>query len=164
MNYDFTKQKKMSKVTESSSVVVNYTGKLTDGSVFDSSLLEGREPLLDHRIIEFVAQLPFSYKFDGKSGKKILKDIVHSYIPKSMMDRPKAGFSLPIYEWLRSDLSYMVDEYLSEESLKMSGLLNEKWIQTQIELFKENKLHYQPLIWNLLMFQMWYKKWVVEQL
>ena len=45
MNYDFTKQKKMSKVTESSSVVVNYTGKLTDGSVFDSSLLEGREPL-----------------------------------------------------------------------------------------------------------------------
>lgn len=45
MNYDLTKQKKMSKVTESSSVVVNYTGKLTDGSVFDSSLLEGREPL-----------------------------------------------------------------------------------------------------------------------
>ena len=45
MNYDFTKQKKMSKVTESSSVVVNYTGKLTDGSVFDYSLLEGREPL-----------------------------------------------------------------------------------------------------------------------
>lgn len=124
--------------------------------------IEGREPLLDHRISEFVAQLPLSYKTNGVDGKKILKDIVHSYVPKTMMERPKSGFSLPIYDWLRNDLSYLLDEYLSEDALKMSGLLNEQWILTQVNLFKEKKLHYQQIIWNLLMFQMWYKQWIVK--
>jgi asparagine synthase (glutamine-hydrolysing) len=122
--------------------------------------IEGREPLVDHRIVEFAAQLPLEYKWDGITGKKILKDIVHDYVPKSMMDRQKTGFSLPIYSWLRGDLSYLIDEYLSPEALKESGLFNVKWVTEQVNLFKSNKLHYQPFIWKLLMFQMWYVKWM----
>ena len=122
--------------------------------------IEGREPLVDHRIIEFAAQLPLEYKWDGKTSKKILKDIVHEYIPKEMMDRPKTGFSLPIYSWLRGDLSYLVDEYLSPKALEQSGLFNVPWVSQQVNLFKLNKLHYQPFIWKLLMFQMWYNKWM----
>lgn len=122
--------------------------------------IEGREPLLDHRIAEFAAQLPFSYKWQNGVGKRILKDIVHDYVPKEMMDRPKTGFSLPIYDWLRGDLSYLIDEHLSLTALKKSGLFNETWVAQQVELFKENKLHYQPFIWKLLMFQMWYEKWM----
>lgn len=122
--------------------------------------LEGREPLLDHRIIEFAAQLPLEYKFDGTTSKKIFKEVVHEYIPKSMMDRPKAGFSLPIYNWLRGDLAYLIDEFLNQERLKLSGLFNVSYVLKQIALFKSNKLHYQPFIWKLLMFQMWYEKWI----
>jgi asparagine synthase (glutamine-hydrolysing) len=122
--------------------------------------LEGREPLLDHRLAAYVAQIPLEYKIDGMSGKKILKDIVHDYVPKEMMDRPKSGFSLPIYSWLRGDLSYLVDEYLSEESFKVSGLFNVTFLLNEVEKFKQNKLHYSPVIWYLLMFQMWYKKWM----
>ncbi len=122
--------------------------------------LEGREPLLDHRIIEFAAQLPMEYKYDKTSGKKILKDIVHEYIPKPMMDRPKAGFSLPIYDWLRGDLSYLLDEYLNEDRLKESGLFNVAFVSKQVALFKRNNMHYQPLIWKLLMFQMWWNEWM----
>lgn len=121
--------------------------------------LEGREPLLDHRIAEFAAQLPLDFKFDGTLGKKILKDIVHDMVPKDMMDRPKAGFSLPIYSWLRGDLSYLLDEYLSKEALSLSGLFNVDFVFQEVEKFKLNKLHYSPIIWYLLMFQMWYKKW-----
>jgi asparagine synthase (glutamine-hydrolysing) len=124
--------------------------------------LEGREPLLDHRIIEFVAQLPLEYKFDGSTSKRILKEVVHEYIPKNMMDRPKAGFSLPIYNWLRGDLAYLIDEYLNEERLKTSGLFNISFVLKQIALFKRNQLHYQPFIWKLLMFQMWWDKWMVK--
>jgi asparagine synthase (glutamine-hydrolysing) len=123
--------------------------------------LEGREPLLDHRLLEFAAQLPVAFKYDGISQKRILKDIVHEYIPKEMMDRPKTGFSLPIYDWLRKDLSYLVDEYLSKEALKWSGLFNEDFISLEVMKFRTNKLHYVPLIWYLLMFQMWYKKWMM---
>ena len=93
--------------------------------------------------------------------ERILKDIVHEYIPKEMMDRPKTGFSLPIYEWLRNDLSYLVDEYLSKEALKWSGLFDEDFISLEVLKFRTNKLHYVPLIWYLLMFQMWYKKWMM---
>lgn len=124
--------------------------------------LEGREPLLDHRIIEFAARLPLSFKYGGgNNGKKILKDIVHEYAPKEMMDRPKSGFSLPIYRWLRNDLSYLLDEYLSEEALEWSGVWNTEFVSKQVRDFRANKLHYSPLIWYLLMFQMWWKRWMM---
>ena len=122
--------------------------------------LEGRDPLVDHRLLEFVARLPFSYKYDGIKTKRLLKDIVHEYIPQTMIDRPKTGFSLPIYSWLRDDLSYLLDEYLNEKALAVSGLIHESFAARQVALFRKNKLHYSPLIWKLLMFQMWYKKWM----
>lgn len=125
-----------------------------------SASLEGREPLLDHRILEFAAQIPLEYKYDGITTKRILKDITHEYIPKKLMDRPKAGFSLPISKWLKEDLSYLIDEFLSEEALEKTGLFNTKYLTKQIQQFKQNNFHYTPFIWKLLMFQMWYAKWM----
>jgi asparagine synthase (glutamine-hydrolysing) len=123
--------------------------------------LEGREPLLDHSIIEYVARLPFDYKYaGGENGKRILKDIVYQYVPKAMMDRPKSGFSLPIYDWLLGDLDYLLDEYLSKEALSWSGVFNVDFVYGQVTLFKKKKMHYSPIIWYLLMFQMWWKQWM----
>lgn len=122
--------------------------------------LEGREPLLDHRIIEFAAQLPVDYKLSSTTGKHILKDIVHKYVPKELLDRPKAGFSLPIYYWLRDDLIYLVDEFLCEKAIAESGFLNAKFVAKLVGLFKMNKLYYKTIIWKLLMFQMWYFRWM----
>lgn len=123
--------------------------------------LEGRGPMVDHRILEFAAQLPLNYKYDGQTTKRILKDIVHEYIPKKMMDRPKTGFSLPVVKWLQGDLSYLIDKHLNVESLKMSGLFNEQFVRKQVKLFEQDKFHYTPFIWKLLMFQMWYEKWMM---
>lgn len=125
-----------------------------------SASLEGREPILDHRIFEFAAQLPIDYKYDGLTTKRILKDITHEYIPKEMMDRPKTGFSLPIAKWLRNDLSFLIDKYLSEKALASSGFFNEHYLIKQINLFNDNKFHYTPFIWKLLMFQMWFDEWM----
>ena len=71
--------------------------------------LEGREPFLDHRIIEWAAQLPLDYKYNNGNKKFILKEIVHKYIPAKMMDRPKMGFGIPISAWLQNDLKPFVD-------------------------------------------------------
>lgn len=122
--------------------------------------LEGREPFLDHRLIEYVAQLPFKYKYNGKVTKHILKDIVHDYVPKDIMDRPKAGFSLPIYSWLLKELHYLIDDYLSPQKLEESGLFHASFILQQVKLFKTGELHYKSFIWKILMFQMWYEKWM----
>jgi asparagine synthase (glutamine-hydrolysing) len=122
--------------------------------------LEGREPFLDHRLFEYVAQLPYEFKVRNHKGKFILKDIVHDYIPEIMMNRPKTGFSIPINSWLRSDLKDLISEFLSEENLMQSGLFNVPFVLKEVNKFNDNKLHYTPIIWYVLMFQMWYKKWM----
>jgi asparagine synthase (glutamine-hydrolysing) len=122
--------------------------------------LEGREPFLDHRIIEYAAQLPIEYKLNNGVGKRILKDIVYEYVPKDIMDRPKTGFSVPIYSWLKNDLSYLLDEYLNENAIAKSGLFNVDFVVSLVKDFKNDKLRYTPLIWKILMFQMWYSKWM----
>jgi len=76
--------------------------------------LEGREPLLDFRIIEFAAQLPSHYKYKNGNKKHILKEITHKYLPKEMMDRPKMGFGVPIYEWFKDELKEYFLTYLDE--------------------------------------------------
>lgn len=148
-------------------LVIDYMGYLQDDILTKvdratmSVSLEGREPLLDHRIVEFAAQIPLEYKLssDG-TGKKILKDIVNDIVPKDLLDRPKAGFSLPIYNWLKSDLSFLLEDYLNKTEIERSGLFNSDFVLKRVEEFKNGKLHYTPFIWKILMFQMWYSKWI----
>ena len=122
--------------------------------------IEGREPLLDHRLIEFAAQLPTEFKFKNGVKKYILKEILYDYIPKELMDRPKLGFSVPIYDWLKGDLRYLLDEYLNRDSILKSNIFNVDFTLKIVEDFKNNKLPDETLIWKLLMFQMWHKQWI----
>lgn len=120
--------------------------------------LEGREPFLDYRLIEYVSQLPIEYKQNGNITKYILKDIVHDYIPKEIMDREKMGFSIPIFEWFRDELKEYFEYYLSEEKIKDSGIFN--WVYID----KLKNRYYQGYgnphkLWIILMFQMWWEKW-----
>ncbi|MGK7390762.1 MAG: asparagine synthase (glutamine-hydrolyzing) [Candidatus Cyclobacteriaceae bacterium M2_1C_046] len=124
-----------------------------------SCSLEGREPLLDHRIIEFAARLPLEYKMKNNIGKNILKDIVHDYVPRKMLDRPKSGFSIPLSSWFKNELSFLITENLNYETVKKAGVLNPQFVTSRIKEFNLGNLHYTPLIYKLLMFQMWYKKW-----
>jgi asparagine synthase (glutamine-hydrolysing) len=126
--------------------------------------LEGREPLIDHRLIEFAACLPLDFKFDGTTKKRILKDIVHQYIPEQFMNRPKTGFSLPIYSWLKKDMSFLLDEYLSIHKIESTGIYNLKYIKELLSCFKNSKLHDETIIWKILQFQMWYSKWMDKPL
>lgn len=119
--------------------------------------LEGRDPLLDHRIIEYAAQLPISYKFDQGSKKRIYKDILYQYIPKEMMERPKSGFMMPVDAWLRGDLKYLLEEHigntLDPEFFRVEQVKAIKDLYLQDKLGHENKV-----IWRILAFQLWYGK------
>jgi asparagine synthase (glutamine-hydrolysing) len=79
--------------------------------------IEGREPLLDHRLIEFAAQLPLELKYKNKTQKYLLKQIAYKYLPKTLLDRPKSGFAIPLQKWFRTDLKYLLDEFLGEDLL-----------------------------------------------
>ena len=122
--------------------------------------LEGREPFLDHRIIEWAAKLPMEYKYNNGIKKFIIKEIVHKYIPKKMMDRPKMGFGIPIADWLQNDLKPFVNKYLDENFIEKQNIFNNIEIQRIRKSFYQGKSERAEKIWYLLMFQMWYDKWI----
>lgn len=121
--------------------------------------LESREPLLDHRLIEYAAQLPDELKFRNGSKKWLLKEIVHDYIPKSVMDRPKMGFAIPIESWLKNELRDLLETYLTEDKVSESGLFNWKEIEQLKTAFLGGRKEFGVKIWYLLSYFMWYEKW-----
>ena len=122
--------------------------------------LEGREPFLDQRIIEFAAGLPTSFKYKDGIGKYILKDIVHQYVPKAMMERPKMGFGVPLEKWLRHELKDVLMEVLDEQELKAQNIFHvERVIHLRDQYLAGKPVEFQRLSY-LFLFQLWYKKWM----
>lgn len=124
-----------------------------------SASLEGREPFLDHRLIEYVATLPFEFKLQNGVGKRILKDIVHEYVPRSLMDRPKMGFGVPVSKWMQNDLKPLLMEVMGDEALKGNHLLNTNTIRSLREDYLNNKVHDFERLWFVFTYLQWFKKW-----
>lgn len=125
-----------------------------------SASIESREPFLDHRIIEWAARLPDHYKYYKGSKKHIIKEIVHDLVPKELLDRPKMGFAIPIDRWLMTDLKDKVNEYLDERVIEAQGIFNAQDVLRLKKAFYSGKKELAQKIWYLLMFQMWYRKWM----
>jgi asparagine synthase (glutamine-hydrolysing) len=121
--------------------------------------LEGREPLLDHRLVEFVARLPEDYKIRGNDKKWLLKQIVHNYLPKQIMDRPKKGFAVPIFEWFREELKGYLLYYLDELRLREAGIFRPESIVRLRDGYLAGDQTNITKLWFLLMFEMWREKW-----
>jgi asparagine synthase (glutamine-hydrolysing) len=125
-----------------------------------SCSLEGREPFLDYRIIEWVATLPDDFKIRNGTKKYLLREIVHKYVPKQMMDRPKMGFGVPIKEWFKSELAEYFNQYLSKAKIESQGLVNYNVVKVWLENYNSGRTEYINHLWYLLMFQMWYERWM----
>ena len=123
--------------------------------------LEGREPLLDYRLVEFAAQLPCQLKIKNGNKKILIKDIVHKYLPKEIMDRPKKGFGMPVGKWLKSDLKPLVLEYVNEKKLNEHDLLNTKEVLRLRDLVLNGEKESPLKLWYILIFQMWYQRWML---
>ncbi len=125
-----------------------------------SQSLESREPYLDHRIIEFVSQLPDEFKYHSGVKKYILKEITHQYVPKKLLDRPKMGFSIPLDSWLRNEILNLIEYYFNENNMKSQLIFNPQYIKSLYSSFKNGNKGLEQKIWRILVFQMWYKKWM----
>jgi asparagine synthase (glutamine-hydrolysing) len=119
--------------------------------------LEGREPLLDHRIIEYMARVPQEIKYKNGIGKYLAKEIIYKYIPKEIIDKPKAGFTIPLNEWLRGELKDKVQHYLSSDKLDSQIFDIEEIEKIKREFFAGRDSGTE--IWFILMYQMWKEKW-----
>jgi asparagine synthase (glutamine-hydrolysing) len=122
--------------------------------------LEGREPFLDHRVIEWAARLPDDFKYRNGIKKYILREIVYDYLPKEMMNRPKMGFAVPVEKWLMHDLRDVVETYLNQKAVREEGVLNPAATENLKKQFYGGRSEYGVKLWHLLMFRMWSEKWM----
>jgi len=120
--------------------------------------LEGREPLIDHRIIEFMAKVPLDIKYKNNQGKYLLRQVLYKYLPKDLVDKPKSGFQIPLNEWLRGELKSLVLKYLDEKLLD-KNIFDIKEINILKNRFFEGE-NIGTIIWFILTYQMWKEKWL----
>jgi len=92
--------------------------------------LEGRDPFLDHKILEWTSQLPIEYKYKNGISKYLLKKVLYKYVAKELVERPKQGFGVPIYEWFKGSLKELYKEYLNEDKIKQEGIFNHNEVKS----------------------------------
>lgn len=122
--------------------------------------LEGRDPFLDHRIVEFARDLPLEMKYKDRNMKYILKKLLGRYLPGEMFNRPKQGFDVPIYAWLHDDLMELVETYLTPDILRNQSYIEPALVDKTITEFRnKNGSVAVDRIWLLLVFMMWKEKY-----
>jgi len=130
--------------------------KVDRATMFSS--LEGREPLLDHRLVEFSARIPSSLKYKNNQGKYLTRRILYKYLPRDLIDRPKSGFQIPLNKWLRTVWKDKINYYLDKNKLD-KDIFNVDYVEyLKNELFKGKTV--ESVVWFILMFQMWKEKWL----
>lgn len=117
--------------------------------------LETRVPMLDRDVVEFAWTLPIEYKRQGKTGKKVLRDVLYKYVPREMMERPKKGFSIPIDKWLlEPELRGWAEALIDRKTLERQGILDADVVWQIWEDYTKNGI-WRIQIWFILMFQEW---------
>ncbi len=117
--------------------------------------LETRVPFLDHRVVEFACSLPLAYKVNGAKGKWLLRELLYQYVPKSLVERPKMGFGVPIADWLRGPLREWGEALLSEQLLREGGFFHTESIRDKWHAHLAGRGNWHYLLWDVLMFQLW---------
>jgi asparagine synthase (glutamine-hydrolysing) len=119
--------------------------------------LETRVPMLDHRVVEFAWRLPLEMKISGNQGKILLRQVLDRYVPRSLMERPKAGFAIPLDSWLRGPLKDWAEDLLDRKTLQDQGYFDPTQIREKWEEHLIGRHNWSSQLWGVLMFQAWIK-------
>jgi asparagine synthase (glutamine-hydrolysing) len=115
--------------------------------------LEVRVPLLDHKLVEWMATLPPDLKLHHGEGKYIFKKALEPYVPANILYRPKMGFSIPLCDWFRGPLKQQVQDALLGNRLQETGWFNTQFLQQIVSQHQSGQRDYSAQIWALLMFE-----------
>ncbi len=119
--------------------------------------LETREPLLDHRLLEFAATVPSSLKLNHGRSKHLLRRLLERYVPPSIVNRPKQGFAAPVGEWLRGPLADMVHDLLQDGRLRDRGIFEPAAVRQLWSEHRQRRRDHTHRLWSLVMLELWFR-------
>jgi asparagine synthase (glutamine-hydrolysing) len=124
--------------------------------------LEARVPFLDYTFVEFAATIPSDLKLRGLVSKYILKKSMGKLLPHEILYRKKQGFSIPMKNWLKDELQGLMSELLSPGRIREDGFFNEDYTKKIIQQHIEGKRNNAHQIWSLMLFNLWYEKYILQ--
>jgi len=122
--------------------------------------LEVRAPFLDALLVDSIEALPASYKYSRRQTKRLLKLAAAEHLPPAILARPKKGFGIPVARWLRGPLAPLLQSLLGRQRLERQGLFQPDEVARRIREHGEGIRDHRKPLWTLLMFQLWYDRWV----
>lgn len=122
--------------------------------------IEGREPMLDHRLIEMALSLPYRMRRGALGPKHLLRKVLYRHVPRSLIERPKMGFSPPIGRWITGALKPLVDHYLEPRRIEQQGLLDPDVVAMVLRRLEAGDPFSVHRVWLLLAFQLWHARWM----
>jgi asparagine synthase (glutamine-hydrolysing) len=122
--------------------------------------LEARAPLLDHKLIDFVARIPASLKLAKGETKHILKRAVTDLVPAEILNRPKQGFGIPIQEWINQQLREQIHDVLRDQRTRQRGYLNPKYLHVLLDEHERSRRDHSTALWALFMLELWHRQFL----
>ena len=115
---------------------------------------------MDYSLVEFAASLPPSLRLHGLSTKYLLKRAMKGILPEQILHRPKLGFNIPYKNWLRNELSDLLQDALAPTRLRQQGLFQPEYVQALIQEHMGGVRDHAHKLWQLLIFQLWAERYL----
>ncbi|MFP4663028.1 MAG: asparagine synthase (glutamine-hydrolyzing) [Bacteroidales bacterium] len=120
--------------------------------------MEARVPLLDHNIVEFALNLDPKLKIFKNTKKYLLKETLYDQVPRELFNRPKWGFALPLKQWLKEDLSYLIDDFLSKEIIEKHQVVNYDKVKSMVDNYRRGTDYLYNRLWVLIVLHQFLEK------
>ena len=121
--------------------------------------LEVRAPFLDYTIQDFASQLPYEFKLNRLISKYILKKMAKKHLPSYILNKRKQGFAIPMTKWLKGELKDTLLNYTNKSYIENQGIFQYDFVEKIVQNHLDEKWDNKKLLWNLLVFQLWYEKY-----
>ena len=122
--------------------------------------IEGRAPLLDHRVVEFAVRLPVSLRVRDGRGKHLLRQVARRWLPSSVLDKPKQGFGIPLPEWFRASLGDMAADVFASRRFRERGWVQAEAVDALLRAHRQRSADHAETLWQVLCLELWAQRFV----